>query len=145
MAFVLRKMTNPGDPINPERSNVPDAPGAVSSPQIPGQVPDRSSVPGEGNLPVAVPATPPRRPGTEYGTAQRIMNVYAPKDGNEDDPARFEQAPISYEEIRKAYPALRTPLRPMPGYALADGSRQASDQIPVLEEPGTTNEVPPGE
>jgi hypothetical protein len=145
VAFVLRKMTDPGDPITTGRGTVPDAPGAVSSPQIPGQVPDRSSIPGEGNLPVAVPETPPRRPLTEYGTAQRIMHVYAPEDGNEDDPARFEQAPISYEEMRKAYPALRTPLRPMPGYALADGARERGAQVPALDEPGTVNEVPPGE
>ena len=138
-------MANPGEQVNPERINAPHAPGAVISPQIPGQVPDRSTVPGEGELPVPVPETTPRRPLTEYGTAQRIMRVYEPKDGNEDDPARFEQAPISYEEQRKAYPALRTPLRPQAGYALAAGSRKSTDQVPALEEPGVLNEVVPGE
>lgn len=142
MAFVLRKMAKPGELVAPDRFNVPHAPGAVTSPQVPGQVPDRSTIPGEGELPVPVPETPVRRPLTEYGTAQRIMGVYLPKDGNEDDPARFEQAPISYEEQRKAYPALRQPLRPQPGYALADGIRHSTGQLPALDTPG---EVPPGE
>lgn len=87
----------------------------------------------------------PRRPIAEYGSAQRIMNVYAPEGGNEDDPARFEQAPVSYEEFRKSNPALRTPLRPKPGYALADGIRQSSRHVLALDEPGTVNEVAPGE
>ncbi|HYH11995.1 MAG TPA: hypothetical protein VD789_06530 [Thermomicrobiales bacterium] len=142
MAFVLRKMTKPGELVNSEGRSVPHAPGAVFSPQVPGQVPDRSTVPGEGELPVPVPETSPRRPLTEYGTAQRIMGVYEPKDGNEDDPTRFEQAPISYEEQRKAYPALRSPLRPRAGYALAEGMRQSTDQVPALNTP---QEVPPGE
>jgi hypothetical protein len=51
------------------------------------------------------------------------MRMYAPRDGNEDDPDRFELGPTSYEEQRKAYPALRTPLRPTAGYQLADGAR----------------------
>jgi hypothetical protein len=122
VAFVLRKKSAPGDRIVPGRSVVPDAPGAVWSPQIPGEVPDRSEVPGEGVLPVP-PAENPRPPRTEFGTAQRIMRMYAPRDGNEDDPDRFELGPTSYEEQRKAYPALRTPLRPAAGYQLADGAR----------------------
>lgn len=138
-------MAKPGDLVSPENSRAPHAPGAVSSPQIPGQVPDRSTIPGEGELPVAVPTTPSRRPLTEYGTAQRIMGVFEARDGNEDDPTRFEQAPISYEEQRKAYPALRTPLRPQAGYALSDGTRQRTDQIPALDAPGVVDEVPPGE
>ncbi len=140
MAFILTKRSKTGDmgDVGPRR--VPEAPGASWSPQIPGEVPDRSGVPGEGVLPVAVPETPPRRPITEYGTAQRIMRVYAPKDGNEDDPARFEQAPISYEEQRKAYPALRTPMRPLPGYQLAEGTHAASTALPSGTDSDVTTE-----
>jgi len=60
---------------------------------------------------------------TEFGTAQRIARIYAPTDGNEDDPARFELGPTSYEERRNAYPALGTPVRPTSGYQLGDGIR----------------------
>lgn len=122
MAFVLRKSTRPGDPIEAGRRPVPEAPGAVKSPQIPGQVPDRSEVPGEGVLPVPA-AVDPRPPTTEFGTAQRIGRLYAPKDGNEDDPTRFELGPTSYEERRNAFPALGTPDRPTSGYQLGDGIR----------------------
>lgn len=122
MAFVLRKSARPGDPVKPGRRPVPEAPGAVQSPQIPGQVPDRSEVPGEGVLPVPA-AVDPRPPTTEFGTAQRIARIYAPTDGNEDDPARFELGPTSYEERRNAYPALGTPVRPTSGYQLGDGIR----------------------
>lgn len=137
VAFVLTKRSSAGDPLSSGRVTAPQAPGAVWSPQIPGEVPDRSSVPGEGVLPVPVPETPPRHPITEYGTAQRIMRVYAPKDGNDDDPARFEQAPITYEEQRKANPALRTPMRPQPGYQLADGTHAASAALTA----GTDSDV----
>lgn len=124
MAFVLRKSARPGDPIEPGRRPVPEAPGAVKSPQIPGQVPDRSEVPGEGVLPVPA-AENPRPPTTEFGTAQRIVRIYAAKDGNDDDPARFELGPTSYEERRNAYPALGTPKRPTSGYQLGGGTRLA--------------------
>ena len=51
------------------------APGAVASPQMPGQVPDRSTVPGHFSTRVAPPSGPVRRPLTQYGTAQEIMHV----------------------------------------------------------------------
>lgn len=126
---------------------MPEAPGASLSPQIPGQVPDRSTIPGESSLPVAPPEEPGVRdlPTTELGTAQRIMRVYAPEGGNEDDPARYEQAEVSYEELRKANPALRTPLRPTAGYALAEGTRQPSAEIAALDTTSSTNEPAPGE
>lgn len=143
MAFVLRKSTRPGDPIEPGRRPVPEAPGAVWSPQVPGQVPDRSEVPGEGVLPVP-PADNPRPPITEFGTAQRIARLHAPKDGNEDDPARFEVGAASYEEARKAYPALRTPMRPTSGYQLADGSRMAIG-APAIEDITGAGELSPGQ
>ncbi|MDQ3541288.1 MAG: hypothetical protein M3440_11410 [Chloroflexota bacterium] len=134
MAFVFRKSARPGDAIDPDRVNAPLAPGAVSSPQVPGQVPDRSSIPEQGVLPVPPPAGDVRRPLSEYGSAQRIMGVYAATDGNDDDPARFEQTTAAYEEIRKANPALRTPARPSPGYALSDGARLANPHLKALSE-----------
>ena len=108
----------------------PVTPGAVRSPQHPGQVPDRSTVPGHHAAPLGRPAHI-RRPLTEYGTAQRIMHVYAAAPGQEDDPARFEQATASYEEIRKAYPALGMPEHPSPGYVLSAGDCLASEALEV--------------
>lgn len=134
MAFVQRKSSPPGEIIDSHRGPVPEAPGAVRSPQMPGEVPDRSSIPGEDALPVPPPAGPVVRPLTEYGSAQRIMGVYSATDGNEDDPARFEQATASYEEMRKANPALRTPTRPSAGYALSDGTRLANPHLTALSE-----------
>lgn len=141
MAFVLRKTARPGDPIEAGRRPVPMAPGATLSPQAPGQVPDRSEVPGEGALPVP-PADNPRPPLTEFGTAQRIARIHAPRDGNEEDPSRFEIGAASYEELRKAYPALRTPVRPTSGYQLADGSHLALDAPEATEVAG---EITPGQ
>jgi hypothetical protein len=138
MAFVLRKPARPGDPIDPDRINAPVAPGASRSPQIPGEVPDRSSVPDKGVLPVPPPAGEIRRPRSEYGTAQRIMGVYAATEGKEDDPARFEQTTASYEELRKANPALRTPVRPTAGYALTEGTRLANPELTALSDGADT-------
>ncbi|MBA2277918.1 MAG: hypothetical protein H0W06_09180 [Chloroflexia bacterium] len=150
MAFVNRRLARPGDPIDPNRIVPTAAPGAVDSPQEPGQVPDRSSVPAHGQVPVPVDPIG-RRPLTEYGTAQRIMHVYAVESGQEDDPARFEQATASYEEMRKAYPALGMADSPAPGYMLSEGNRLASEALEVggtspaaldveSQTPGTPNE-----
>ena len=144
MAFVLKTYAKPGEPIDPSRANVPVAPGAVSSPQIPGQVPDRSSISGEGVLPVPPASGPSLRPLAENGTSQGIMGVYTPVGGNENDIARFEQATATYEEIRKAFPNLRTPTRPSNGYALADGTRLANAELAALSSAATA-EVDPGE
>ena len=130
MAFVTRKFARPGDPMDPVRGVATPAPGAIDSPQEPGQVPDRSSVPTQAQLPVP-PDSIGRRPLTEYGTAQRIMHVYAAEPEHEDDPARFEQATASYEEMRKAYPALEMPDSPAPGYVLSAGNRLASEALEV--------------
>lgn len=137
MAFVLRKPARPGEPIDTERVNAPDAPGAVRSPQIPGEVPDRSSVPGEGVLPVPRSSGEVRRPIAEYGSAQRIMGIYTATEGKDDDPARFEQTTAAYEELRKANPALRGPVRPSPGYALSEGMRIANPELTALSEQTT--------
>lgn len=132
MAFVLKKTAQPGEPIGKNARTLPPAPGAVSSPQVPGQVPDRSSLWGRGHLPVPPVQGEIQRPRSERRTAQGILGVYKPHDGNEDDPARFEQATVSYEEYRKRFPYLRGPLRPAQGYALADGIRAASPEILAL-------------
>jgi len=105
----------------------PATPGGTSSPQKPGQMPDQLDVPGQAR------ARAPRvdrvvRPLTQAGSAQEIMGVYAPKPGAEMDPARFEQATASYEEMRKAYPAQLPPQRPAPGWALETGDALASEQ-----------------
>jgi hypothetical protein len=127
MAFVLKKYAKIGDPVRPGRANVPVAPGAVSSPQVPGEVPDRSTIAGEGVLPVPLPDGPIRRPLTQYGTAEAIMGVYEPRGGNQMDKSRFEQKPPSFEEMRKAIPSFRTPIRPAAGYALSEGTRLILD------------------
>ena len=103
-----------------------EAPGAVSSPQLPGEVPDRSTVPGHHSTRVPR-ATNVQRPLTEYGTAQALMNVFAAPPGKEMEPSRFEQATAAYEEMRKAYPAELPPSRPAPGYALERGDATASE------------------
>lgn len=141
MAFVSKKAAKPGDPLNPNRSNAPLAPGANRSPQVPGQVPDRSSVPNHGDLPVALPTAEVRRPKAEYGSAQRIMGIYEAVDENETDPARFEQTTVSYEELRKADPSLRTPVRPTAGYALSDGTRISSPGLAAINAEADTDFV----
>jgi hypothetical protein len=116
-------------------------PGANRSPQIPGQVPDRPSVPDHGELPVELPTDGAPRPIAENGTAQRIMGVYEATDENRDDPARFEQATATYEEVRKADPSLRTPVRPTAGYALSDGTRIANPELTALSAGADTDFV----
>jgi len=143
MAFVLKKTAQVGDPLGSSRI-LPPAPGAAASPQVPGQVPDRSDLWGHGQLPVPPVRGEVQRPRTERRTAQGILGVYKPRGGNDDDPKRFEQATVSYEEQRKEYPYLRTPLRPAPGYALADGIRIASPEIMALAAQAT-QELDPGE
>ena len=120
-----------GIPNRPDHVILPPTPGARRSPQIPGQVPDRSTVPGHHATRVP-PRQTVRRPLTEYGTAQRIMGVYSATPDAENDPARFEQATVSFEELRKADPRDRTPDRPMPGYVLQTGEQ--ATEIPKLPE-----------
>ena len=116
----------------------PEAPGAVDSPQIPGQVPDRSTIPGQFRTRVeAAPNAP--RPLTEYQTAQRIMHVYAAAPGEERNPTRFEQATASFEELRKANPALLPPARPVPGFALAP-----TEEMKELHSGEDSTEIAPG-
>jgi hypothetical protein len=97
---------------------------------MPGEVPDRSNIPGQHALSVQR-ATSVRRPLTEDGTAQGIMKPFAVTKGREKDPTRFEQATASFEELRKADPALLPPVKPAPGYALGEGG-----EAPRALEPG---------
>ncbi|MDQ3045143.1 MAG: hypothetical protein M3R06_08340 [Chloroflexota bacterium] len=114
-------------PANDQPGKRVGAPGAMTSPQLPGQVPDRSTIPGQFTTRLTKPATV-ERPLSEDGTTQRIMGVYAAEAGHADDPARFEQATASYEELRKAYPAQLPAQRPAPGHALATGNASASER-----------------
>ena len=111
----------------------PPAPGAVSSPQVPGKVPDRSSIPGHGRLPVPQPARVVH-PLTEYGTAQRIMGVFELAPGEEDTKARWEQETAVYEELRKGDPSLLPPIRPARSFTgliegLAGKAAIAADEL----------------
>ena len=101
----------------PVSQEPPEAPGAVSSPQQPGEVPDRSTIAGKFSTSVP-PATTRQRPLTEYETAQRIIGVFAAAPGEEREPSRFEQVTASFEEMRKVDPGMRPPVRPAPGYDL---------------------------
>lgn len=146
MAFVERKFARAGQTETSGRFYAPMAPGAVDSPQEPGEVPDRSSVPGHDELPVAIPEEGPRRPLTEYKTAQRIMGVYAKEDLDPLDPERFVQAPPGYEEIRKLNPIQRQPLRPIAGYALhVSGTRLNTQLAELAAESDADRPIDPGQ
>jgi hypothetical protein len=147
MAFVTRKFAHPGSAsATPDRFFAPMAPGAVDSPQEPGRVPDRSTVPGHDELPVEIPEEGARRPLTEYQTSQEIMGVYQSTEHDPLDPQRFVQAPPSYEEQRKATPVKRPPLRPMPGYALhVSGTRLNSDLAELSAQADADQPTDPGQ
>ncbi|MGI9252999.1 MAG: hypothetical protein ACR2J8_04580, partial [Thermomicrobiales bacterium] len=95
---------------------LPEAPGAIGSPQLPGMTPDRNGLPTQ-DVKVMPRATTKRRPLSQLGTAQEIIKVYRPTgpDGSWL-PADFEQADSSVEEVRKVDPRLIRPNRPAPGY-----------------------------
>jgi hypothetical protein len=82
--------------------------------------PDDPELPGRprGSLP---PLESNRRPLTEYETAQRLLRLFTPAPGTELTAADWEQGPASFEELRKATPALETPPRPLSGYGLGIG------------------------
>jgi hypothetical protein len=87
------------------------APGAMVSPQAPGMIPDRTTIPGRIDEPTPA-ATTKLRPLTQYGTAEELAGVFKRKPMDQLEPADFEQADASLEELRKANPAALTPLRP---------------------------------
>ena len=142
MAFVLRKYAKTGDKVTEGRRFAPMAPGAIQSPQQPGQLPDVSSVPERGELPVPIPAEGPRRPATQYLTAQERLKVWESTGKDVLDPERFVQAPPSYEETRKALPWTRKPARPIAGYALSVSGSRLSEQVAALAAESESAEAP---
>lgn len=108
----------------------PPAPGAARSPQMPGEVPDRLTVPGHSRLRAPRPSRPVRRPLTEYGTAQQIMRVF-PAPEEEASSTAFEQATASFEELRKAYPWQLPPPGPRPGFSLSQGVSLTPPSLPA--------------
>lgn len=136
MGFVLRKYAKTGEKVLEGRFFAPVTPGALQSPQQPGQIPDISSVPERGVLPVPIPEEGPRRPATQYGTAEDRLNVWEMTGKDVLDPERFEQYPISppsYQELRNAIPWKRKPVRPADGYALSVSGSRLSEQLAALE------------
>ena len=73
--------------------------------------PDRSSIPGFFSTRVPK-ATEKRRPLSQYGTAEEIMQVYSRIPDAEMTPKDFEQANASFEELRRANPNALPPKRP---------------------------------
>ncbi|MCO5222209.1 MAG: hypothetical protein M9947_11610 [Thermomicrobiales bacterium] len=109
--------------------STPKAPGGLSTLLRPGQMPDRSTIPGQFRIQAPAPAGPPVRPAAQYLTAQELSNALPLP----DEPAAasdFEQAPASDEEARKAYPWQTPPRRPTPWFALDAGFAPAD---PALE------------
>src|SRR3954464_3520988 len=117
---IVQEGVPPVDADSDHRPPPPKAPGATSSPQLPGMTPDDPDFPGRprGSLP---PLASVRRPLTELGSAQRILRLFTPADGATLEAADFEQGPTSKEELRKADPALLTPFRPLTGHGLGIG------------------------
>jgi hypothetical protein len=94
-------------------NNIP-APGAMTSPQMPGAIPNYSTIPG--HIGEATPvATSKDRPLSQYGSAEEIAGVFRKKPADQIQPADFEQADATAEEMRKVDPANLTPIRPVPG------------------------------
>lgn len=124
----------------------PQAPAATTSPQLPGMTPDQPALPGRprGSLP---PLASNRRPLTEYGSAQRLLGLFTPEPGTELQASDWEQGPSSMEELRKADPALLTPIRPLGGVGLGIGRSTSAIAQEALEAIGdateATTEAPP--
>ncbi len=124
----------------------PQVPAATSSPQLPGMTPDQPALPGRsrGSLP---PLASNRRPLTEYGSAQRLLGLFTPEPGTELQPSDWEQGPSAMEELRKADPALLTPIRPLGGVGLGIGRSAPAITQEALEAIGdateATTEAPP--
>jgi hypothetical protein len=116
----------PGSAIGDEggRPRKLPAPGARRSPQLPGKVPDHSSVPGHFSTRVPKPVAI-MRPLTQYQTAQEISKRFRKYPPDQITPEQFEQADASFEELRKALPTGTPPVRPSRGYIL-DGGEEAA-------------------
>ncbi len=113
--------------------NLP-TPGAMSSPQTPGATPNYTTI--AGHIGEATPAATNKvRPLSQYGSAEELAGVYKRKPMDQIEPADFEQADASSEELRKVDPANLTPVRPLPG----PGSN------PAIAAGAATSELPSGE
>ena len=73
--------------------------------------------------------------------------MFTPEPGTELQPADWEQGPSSTEELRKADPALLTPIRPLGGAGLGIGRSTSAIAAEALEAIGdateATTEAPP--
>jgi hypothetical protein len=110
-------------------TKTPDAPGGLKTLLKPGDMPDRSTIPGQWAVQAPAPLGPPTRPAAQYLTAQELSNAMPIP----DEPAEssdFEQAPASFEENRKAYPWQNPPRRPTAWFTLGDG---VAPSDPALE------------
>jgi hypothetical protein len=108
------------------------APGAMTSPQVPGMVPDWTTVPthvGEAHP----PAQAKIRPLTQYGTAEELAGVFRRKPMDQLEPSDFEQAPASFEEMRKGNPANLPPIRPGLPLGQSPALAQGDDAMPLPE------------
>jgi hypothetical protein len=123
-----------GGIVSEERAapRAPSAPGASRSPQRPGQTPDRGRVAGHvlGQAPRV--AGVPRRPLTQYGTAQE-MSYLLPAPTEEADPADFEQPQSSFQERRKAFIWQLPPTRPTSFFSLDQGVSETPPELPSGE------------
>jgi hypothetical protein len=108
--------------------------------------PDQPALPGRarGSLP---PLVSNRRPLSEYGSAQRLLGLFTPEPGTELQASDWEQGPSATEELRKADPALLTPIRPLGGVGLGIGRSTPAIAQEALEAIGdateATTEAPP--
>jgi hypothetical protein len=139
---IVSEGTPPIDAASDHLPPSPHAPGAASSPQMPGETPDDPDLPGRarGTLP---PLRNNRRPLTEYGTAQRLLRLFTPPPGADLTATDWEQGPSAFEERRKADPALLPPFRPLEGYGLGIGHTApaiAGDEFEAIT--GTDEPVP---
>jgi hypothetical protein len=118
----------------------PQAPAATTSPQLPGMTPDQPALPGRprGSLPTLASN---RRPLSEYGSAQRLLGLFTPKPGMELQASDWEQGPSAMEELRKADPALLTPIRPLGVVGLGIGRSTSAIATEALEAIGDKTEV----
>jgi hypothetical protein len=102
--------------------------------------PDQPALPGRsrGSLP---PLASNRRPLTEYGSAQRLLGLFTPEPGTELQASDWEQGPSAMEELRKADPALLTPIRPLGGVGLGIGRSTPAIAQEALEAIGDATEA----
>jgi hypothetical protein len=135
--------TEDDPPLDDTSVHVPrtlQAPAATSSPQRPGMTPDQPDLPGRSRGSLR-PLSSNRRPLTEYGSAQRLLGLFTPEPGTELQASDWEQGPSAMEELRKADPALLTPIRPLGGVGLGIGRSRSAIATEALEAIGDTAEA----